>query len=75
MLTKTKLNGCDMVDFDPLTRSILVYLLCVYFLWVTKPDIMFDEEGKPKQLGTDRGETIANVWLVSFLVGLLGYNY
>ena len=63
-----------MITIDnSMAKVLLFYIVACYFLYKMKPDIMFDKQGKFKAFGVGKQKTVAPFWLVSLLIGLLGY--
>jgi len=63
-----------MFEIDNITKcSILFYIIATCILYFIKPICMFDNEGKFKNFGLDKGETIFPFWLVSIIIGLFIY--
>ncbi len=57
----------------PISFAMAVYLLVALALYYAKPELMFDEEGGFRQLGTAGHETIFPFWLATFAAGIIGY--
>ena len=60
---------------DNLKLAIIVMLLTSYILYDKKPDIMFHNDGKFKNFGLKRDETICHYLLIITLVGFTTYYY
>ncbi len=60
---------------DNLKLAIIVMLLTSYILYDKKPDIMFHDDGKFKDFGLKRDETICHYLLIITLVGFTTYYY
>jgi len=60
---------------DNLKLAIIVMLLTSYILYDKKPDIMFHDDGKFKNFGLKRDETICHYLLIITLVGFTTYYY
>jgi len=58
-----------------LKLAIIVMLLTSYILYDKKPDIMFHDDGKFKDFGLKRDETICHYLLIITLVGFTTYYY
>jgi len=58
-----------------LKLAIIVMLLTSYILYDKKPDIMFHDDGKFKNFGLKRDETICHYLLIITLVGFTTYYY
>lgn len=65
-----------MITIDDHMKKILaLYLISCFVLYKMKPDIMFDKQGQFKQFGVGKDKTIAPFWLVTLLIGLVGYLF
>jgi len=60
---------------DNLKLAIIVMLLTSYILYDKKPDIMFHDDGKFKNFGLKKDETICHYLLIITLVGFTTYYY
>jgi hypothetical protein len=65
-----------MISIDEnMKKVLLIYLIGCAVLYKTKPDIMFSNKGEFKQFGVGPYKTITPYWLVSLIIGLIGYLY
>ena len=54
--------------------SIIVFLLLFAIILVTKPNIMFDKNGKPREFGIGyKNKTILPVWLAVIILAIISY--
>jgi hypothetical protein len=54
--------------------SIIVFLLLFAIILVTKPNIMFDKNGKPREFGTGyKNKTILPLWLAVIILAIISY--
>jgi hypothetical protein len=54
--------------------SIIVFLLLFAIIMVTKPNIMFDKNGKPREFGIGyKNKTILPLWLAVIILAILSY--
>ena len=60
---------------DTLKLSIVIILITSYILYDKRPDIMFHEDGRFKDFGLHRDETLCHYLLVITLVGFTTYYY
>lgn len=60
---------------DNLKIAILVMLTSSYLLYDQKPDIMFHEDGRFKNFGLKKDETICHYIIIITLIGFTTYYY
>jgi hypothetical protein len=54
--------------------SIIVFLLLFAIILVTKPNIMFDKNGKPREFGIGyKNKTIVPLWLAVIILAIISY--
>lgn len=54
--------------------SIIVFLLLFIILVITKPALIFDKNGVPRQFGLGyKNKTICPIWLIILIFGILSY--
>jgi hypothetical protein len=54
--------------------SIIVFLLLFAIILVTKPNIMFDKSGKPREFGIGyKNKTILPLWLAVIILAIFSY--
>jgi len=54
--------------------SIIVFLLLFAIILVTKPNIMFDKNGKPREFGIGyKNKTILPLWLAVIILAIISY--
>ena len=54
--------------------SIVVFLLLFAMIMITKPSIMFDKNGKPREFGIGyKNKTILPLWLSVIILAILSY--
>lgn len=54
--------------------SIIVFLLLFAVIMVTKPTIMFDKNGKPREFGIGyKKKTILPLWLTVIILAIISY--
>lgn len=54
--------------------SIIVFLLLFAIIMVTKPNIMFDKNGKPREFGIGyKNKTILPLWLAVIILAIISY--
>jgi hypothetical protein len=54
--------------------SIIVFLLLFAIILVTKPNIMFDKNGKPREFGIGyKNKTILPLWLAVIILAIVSY--
>jgi hypothetical protein len=54
--------------------SIIVFLLLFAIILVTKPNIMFDKNGKPREFGIGyKNKTILPFWLAVIILAIISY--
>ena len=54
--------------------SIIVFLLLFAIIMVTKPTIMFDKNGKPRDFGIGyKNKTILPLWLAVIILAIFSY--
>ena len=56
-----------------LKLSLFAYVLSFLIFYFTKPNMMFDNNGNMKHLGTGAGKTILPLWFASTIIGILTY--
>tara|TARA_B000000557_G_C20745891_1_gene430670 strand:+ start:252 stop:482 length:231 start_codon:yes stop_codon:yes gene_type:complete len=65
-----------MITIDnSMTKVLLFYIGVSYLLYKMKPDIMFDKQGKFKPYGVGKEKTVTPFWLITLLIGLVGYLF
>ena len=56
--------------------SIVVFLLLFAMIMITKPSIMFDKNGKPREFGIGyKNKTILPLWLSVIILAILSYLF
>lgn len=54
--------------------SIIVFLLLFAIILLTKPTIMFDKNGKPREFGIGyKNKTILPLWLTVIILAIISY--
>jgi hypothetical protein len=54
--------------------SIIVFLLLFAIIMVTKPNIIFDKNGKPREFGIGyKNKTIIPLWLTVIILAIVSY--
>lgn len=54
--------------------SILLFLILFIILITTKPSLVFDIQGKPRNFGIGyKNKTICPIWLIVIIFGILSY--
>jgi len=54
--------------------SIIVFLLLFAIIMVTKPNIMFDKNEKPREFGIGyKNKTILPLWLAVIILAIISY--
>jgi hypothetical protein len=54
--------------------SIIVFLLLFAIIMVTKPNIIFDKNGKPREFGIGyKNKTIVPLWLTVIILAIISY--
>lgn len=54
--------------------SIIVFLLLFAIILLTKPTIMFDKNGKPREFGIGyKNKTILPLWLAVIILAIISY--
>ena len=54
--------------------SIIVFLLLFAIIMVTKPNVIFDKNGKPREFGIGyKNKTILPLWLAVIILAILSY--
>jgi len=54
--------------------SIILFLLLFAIIMVTKPNIMFDKNGKPREFGIGyKNKTILPLWLAVIILAIISY--
>jgi hypothetical protein len=54
--------------------SIIVFLLLFAIIITTKPNIMFDKNGKPREFGIGyKNKTILPLWLAVIILAIFSY--
>ena len=54
--------------------SIIVFLLLFAIIMVTKPNVMFDKNGKPREFGIGyKNKTILPLWLTVIILAIVSY--
>ena len=56
--------------------SIVVFLLLFAMIMITKPSIIFDKNGKPREFGIGyKNKTILPLWLSVIILAILSYLF
>ena len=57
----------------PLQTSVYIYLITLGVLWIIKPRIIFDKDGKLKKFGTgnQKSKSVIPLWLIIALIAVL----
>lgn len=56
--------------------SIIVFLLLFIILVITKPSLIFDKNGVPRQFGLGyKNKTICPIWLIILILGIMSYFF
>lgn len=64
-----------MLDIDNyLKYTIITYLLSGIFIWIQKPSIMFDSNGKMKNFGVGPTKTIFYYPLILIILSILLFS-
>ena len=54
--------------------SIIVFLFFFILIIVSKPNIIFDNHGKPREFGLGyKNKTIVPIWLIVIILAILSY--
>ena len=54
--------------------SIIIFLLFFITIILTKPSLMFDKNGKPREFGLGyKNKTIVPIWLAVLLFSIISY--
>ena len=54
--------------------SLIIFLVLFAILLATKPTLMFDKNGKPREFGIGyKNKTILPIWLLSIVLGIVCY--
>ena len=54
--------------------SIIILSVIFIFIILTKPDLMFNKHGKPREFGLGyKQKTICPIWLAIILAGIFSY--
>ncbi len=54
--------------------SIIIFLILFIIVIFTKPQFIFDKNGKPREFGVGyKNKTICPIWLVIIILGILSY--
>ena len=54
--------------------SIIIFLIIFIIVILTKPALIFDKNGKPREFGLGyRNKTVCPIWLVIIICGILSY--
>ena len=54
--------------------SIIIFLLLFAIILLTKPTIMFDKNGKPREFGIGyKNKTILPLWLTVIILAIISY--
>jgi hypothetical protein len=54
--------------------SIIVFLLLFAIIMVTKPNVIFDKNGKPREFGIGyKNKTILPLWLAVIILAIISY--
>ena len=57
-----------------LSFSILIFIICYYFIQLLKPDFLYKKNGELRQFGIGYKEkTIFPAWLLSIILAILIY--
>ena len=54
--------------------SIIIFLILFGLIVITKPDLIFDKNGKPREFGLGyKNKTIVPIWLTVIISAILSY--
>ena len=54
--------------------SIIIFLIIFIIVILTKPALIFDKNGKPREFGLGyRNKTICPIWLIIIIIGIFSY--
>jgi len=54
--------------------SIIIFILFFIILISSKPSLVFDKNGKPREFGLGyRNKTVCPIWLVLIICGIISY--
>jgi len=54
--------------------SIIIFVILFIVIILTKPSIMFDKYGKPREFGIGyKNKTVCPIWLVIIIFGIFSY--
>ena len=54
--------------------SIIIFLILFGLIVITKPDLIFDKNGKPREFGLGyKNKTIVPIWLAVIIFAILSY--
>ena len=54
-----------------LTNSLAIYIFTLFILFIVKPDISFDEDGKLREWGISKEKTMFPVFVISLIVSIV----
>jgi hypothetical protein len=54
--------------------SIIIFVLLFILIILTKPSLVFDKNGKPREFGLGyRNKTVCPIWLLIIICGIFSY--
>tara|TARA_Y100000748_G_C15458012_1_gene473711 strand:+ start:1190 stop:1435 length:246 start_codon:yes stop_codon:yes gene_type:complete len=54
--------------------SIIIFVIFFIIIIFTKPSLVFDKNGKPREFGLGyKNKTICPIWLIIIICGILSY--
>ena len=61
---------------NPLSVSILIYIVIIFILYVTKPSLCFDKNNNIKTFGCSReNNTLFTIYILSLIIAIIFYFF
>ena len=60
-------------EYNVIIKTLIIYLIGCYMIFMIKHPKMFDERGNFKKFGLQKHETIYPFWLVTTVIGITTY--